>query len=446
MQVIGLHIGGSFAEASVWAKGEAVPRAKSVFYLPRHPLKNALPSFLKTLPDPTFAGAFVTSRYLERLFDYRLGGSTAQIVTAGFERWSFLNAAPAKVGWIQPTRSNPISSLEHSLPVAERIDATGAVLVPLTMESLVPIATKLKAQQIRRVCVHFLHANINPVHEKMAASWLREQGFEVWTPPPAPDLDEGSRWRASTLEASFAGTFEESRSEMISALTDFVPETSVKIHDGQGFKNFNEASKVGTLFADDALLARQKKYPALVTLELDHWSLWQAHSTKTWASPWGTVACEGPKRRPLVVQPSSALELAGPESIKAGEKAEGFEPGPLSLGRGRKPMTFDLWATDDSIQSSLSEQINAAAMARRDSALLTLSRETKNRGTDAFLKSIKSEISRWIASDIALDVEHHQAAKIGRMARALDQVLLPMADLPAGPSDRVALAALEDLF
>src|SRR5262245_6792309 len=138
MQVIGLHIGGSFAEASVWAQGEKEPRSRALFYLPRHNLKRALPKFLKAQPESNFDAAFVTSRHLERLFDFRLGGSAAQIVTAGVEHWPFLNAAPLKTGWIQPQRSHPISSLELTFAIDERVEADGRVSQPLDVETLAP--------------------------------------------------------------------------------------------------------------------------------------------------------------------------------------------------------------------------------------------------------------------------------------------------------------------
>ena len=110
MQVIGLNIGGSSAEVSVWAPQEKKARARALLYLPRHPLKTALPKFLKTLPDQDFSAAFVTSRQLERLFDFRLGGSTAQLVTAGFERWPFVNAA----GRYRATTDEPAKRLNHA--------------------------------------------------------------------------------------------------------------------------------------------------------------------------------------------------------------------------------------------------------------------------------------------------------------------------------------------
>ena len=58
---------------------------------------------------------------------------------------------------------------------------------------------------------------------------------------------------------------------------------------------------------------------------------------------------------------------------------------------------------------------------------------------------MRTEIAQWIETDIALDCDPSSLAKTGRMARAFDQLKFPPAEL-AGPSDRVALAALEDLF
>lgn len=444
MQAIGIHVGASFAEISVWARGEKKSRAKALFYLPRQNLKSHLPKFLKTLPEPQFDAAFVTTRYLERLFDFRLGGSTAQLVTSGFEKWPFLAAGAQRKGWVRPAKSLPISSADLSFAVDERVEADGRVSRPLDLTTLVPIAEKLKLMQVKRVCVHFLHAATNPVHEAAAAAWLREQGFEVSLPPSAPELPETARWRASTLEASFSGTFEELRSEIVAALAEFVPEDKIRLHDGRGFRSFESASKVGCLFADDVLLSREPGHGVFLQLETDQWSLLRREDTPVWHSPWGDVALPGPKRRLLAVQPTCPLESCGPGLVGPAEKTESFEPGPLCFGRGQKLMVFDLWAASPKLRESLSEHITDSHLNRRNSALIALARETKAKDPDAFVRRARAEIEEWIQVDVA-DEDPTQLRRIGRLAPVLDGLeFLTPGSLHETAADRVVRTGLEE--
>lgn len=445
MQVIGLHIGGSFAEVSVWTPQEKKARARALFYLPRHSLRAALPKFLKTLPDQTFSGAFATSRHLERLFDFRLGGSTAQLVTAGFERWPFLNAAGARTGYVQPSRSHPISSAELTFGIDERIGGDGKVLLPLDPATLAPIAEKLKMMQMKRVCVHFLHAHRNPIHEDQAGAWFREQGFEVSVPPRVDGLGEDSRWRASTLEASFSGTFEEQRQDLVTGLADVLPENKIFIHDGEGFKNFAQASKVGTLFGDDVLLTRKNPGVKVLRLDLETWSVVDSELGDEWQSPWGPVAAKGPRRHALQVQPTCVLEACGPGLIGPTEKSDGFEPGPLSFGRGQKLMVFDLWSDHPLIAASLSDQLPEVARGRRDSALLALSRDSKFRDASALQKQLQKEIERWIAVDASEVADPATLVKTGRFAGLFENLGVKDAKGLGSSADRAALAGMEAL-
>lgn len=443
MQAIGIHVGASFAEISVWAHGEKKSRAKGLLYLPRQNLKTHLPKFLKTLPEPNFEAAFVTTRYFERLFDFRLGGSTAQLVTSGFEKWPFLAAAPAKRGWVRPAKSLPISSGELSFAVDERVAADGRVERALDPATLAPIAEKLKLMQVKRVCVHFLHAAKNPSHEKTAAAWLRDQGFEVSLPPAMPELSEISRWRASTLEASFSGTYDELRSEIVTALAEFVPESAIRIHDGRGFQTFDDASKVGSLFADDALLTRESGHGVFLQLDTEQWSVLRRESTDEWQSPWGPVACPGPKRRLLAVQPTCALESCGPGLVAPAEKTESFEPGPICFGRGQKLLVFDLWAGHQKLREGLGDHITDAHLNRRNSALIALARETKAKDADTFARRTRAEIEEWIQVDVA-DEEPSSLRRIGRMAPVLEGLeFLTPGILHETAADRVVRAGLE---
>jgi N-methylhydantoinase A len=74
-------------------------------------------------------------------------------------------------GWFEP-----LIPRERRFEVAERRDAEGAVLIPLDEDAVRQAALKLVAMGCDSLVIHFLHAYVNPAHERRAA----EIAAEVW--------------------------------------------------------------------------------------------------------------------------------------------------------------------------------------------------------------------------------------------------------------------------
>ena len=132
--------------------------------------------------------------------------------------------------------------------------------------------------------------------------------------------------------------------------------------------------------------------------------------------------------------------------IAPNEKSEGFEPGPLSFGRGQKLMVFDLWADHPGVAATFAEQMPEAARARRDSALLALSRDSKHRAIDGFAKQLQKDVERWIAVDAAEMADPATILKTGVFAPVLAGLSLPeLSSAQESASDRAAWAGLETM-
>lgn len=339
-QVIGIHLGASFAEACAF-DGHSIS-ARTQWYLPRQPLRTTLPKWLEENSLKPEA-LFISTRSLERIFDFRMGGTTAQIVTRGLERWPFLNGTGAG-GFFRAQAPLAICSSDLCFGVDERVSAEGRVEKPLSLESLGPIAEKLKLQQIKKICVHLLHAGKNPVHENLAADFLEKEGFEVFRPTHGGD--ENADWRANTLDASLSGSMEELRADIEKAVEGLPLSGKIFFATGHGDWVWDRKDRrLSILFGADRLLRDEGDGESTAILDFG-WESWRLlrpdRPTARWKSPWGPVHQPSLERVDFFLQPTQALRLEPGGFLGLADKSEGYEPGPLSLGRGQKPLVVDL--------------------------------------------------------------------------------------------------------
>ena len=69
-------------------------------------------------------------------------------------------------------RPRPLVPRHLRLPVSERLDANGRVLLPLDIASLEAALPVLDEHAVQSVAIGYLHAFINPEHEQRTAQWL----------------------------------------------------------------------------------------------------------------------------------------------------------------------------------------------------------------------------------------------------------------------------------
>jgi N-methylhydantoinase A len=72
-------------------------------------------------------------------------------------------------------RPRPLVPRRLRLPVRERLDAAGRVLVPMDSKSLDAAVAALDGHGVESVAIGFLHAYANPDHEHAAAERVREK-------------------------------------------------------------------------------------------------------------------------------------------------------------------------------------------------------------------------------------------------------------------------------
>lgn len=70
-------------------------------------------------------------------------------------------------------RPRPLVPRYLRLPVRERMDRDGRILLPLDEASLATALPVLDEQRVESVAIGYLHAFVNPVHEQRTAEWLQ---------------------------------------------------------------------------------------------------------------------------------------------------------------------------------------------------------------------------------------------------------------------------------
>lgn len=362
---LSIFIGESFAEAFLSSTPHSSTGLFHRWYLGKEGLRGGLQRFLQNAGIGKLEKAIVGSRFLEKIFSYRLGGSVATVTTAGFETWTTLR---------QPGAAKPsqLSSTELVFSIDERCDAKGHIQKEISVEAITNLIESLRAKEAKRVCIHFLNASKNPANESQLQKALLQEGFEVFVPAKSETSeDEVSRWRKNALNASVSGTFEEVQAEINLALSNYLPEgrlASFLSSDGSLFTTEPEhrlSSLWGPTFAwSQALRTLAGENADVLYLGLDQFSiLYPGKTVHEWQSGWGTIAIPHVKTHVLSLQPTSAIEVNAWGALDFSAPL-GYEPGPMFMGRGQAPALLDLWAEDLTGIMALEERRSAPGLQK----------------------------------------------------------------------------------
>lgn len=101
-------------------------------------------------------------------------------------------------------RAVPLVPRVWRVPVTERIDADGAVLVPLNEADVLAAITRLRREGIASLAICFLHAFRNPTHERRAAELVKERFPDLpvtLSSEVAPEIREYERFSTAAANA-----------------------------------------------------------------------------------------------------------------------------------------------------------------------------------------------------------------------------------------------------
>ncbi|MCO6418531.1 hydantoinase/oxoprolinase family protein [Siccirubricoccus sp. KC 17139] len=135
----------------------------------------------------------------------RKGAKTALLTTEGFRDVLALgNESRYDQYDLNIELPQPLVPRRWRLPVTERLDNTGKVLLPLDEAAVARHVAFMRAEGIEAVAIGFLHAFVNPAHEKQAAAILQRLWPEVpvsLSSEVSPEMREWERFSTTAANA-----------------------------------------------------------------------------------------------------------------------------------------------------------------------------------------------------------------------------------------------------
>ena len=135
----------------------------------------------------------------------RKGARTALITTEGFrDVLAMGNESRYDQYDLNIQLPEPLVPRHLRLPVAERLDNTGKILTPLDEAGLRALIPILQREQVESIAIGFLHAFVNPVHERRAAALLAEALPDVpvsLSSDVSPEMREWERFSTTAANA-----------------------------------------------------------------------------------------------------------------------------------------------------------------------------------------------------------------------------------------------------
>jgi N-methylhydantoinase A len=181
---LAVDIGGTFTDVVLERSGGARITTKLLTTY-EHPGLAVLEGIGKVLAEaqlkPTQVGLIIhgTTLATNALIE-RSGAVTALLTTEGHrDALEMAHEDRFEQYDVMIDRPSPLVPRQLRLPVRERMDRDGRVLVPLEMQSLERALPVLDEHGVESVAIGYLHAFMNPEHEQRTADWLARKRPEL---------------------------------------------------------------------------------------------------------------------------------------------------------------------------------------------------------------------------------------------------------------------------
>jgi N-methylhydantoinase A len=205
---LGVDIGGTFTDVAL-ERGEMRWSAK-ILTTAEAPERGVIAAIRRVLGEAGFGPAdlaliihgttLATNAIIERK-----GAKTALLTTEGFRDTIEIRHENRFEQYdVNIDLPPPLVPRRRRLPVKERIDARGRVLVPLDEPGVAAVADRLAAEGVESVAIGFLHSFMNPMHERRAGAILAERLPDVpvtLSSDVSPEMREYERFSTACANA-----------------------------------------------------------------------------------------------------------------------------------------------------------------------------------------------------------------------------------------------------
>ena len=181
---VGVDIGGTFTDVALAGSGEIF--TSKVLTTPRAPEDGVLEGLAQALGhagiDPGDVEVVIHGTTLAtNAIIERKGAKTALVVTEGFRdsvEMAYENRFEQYDIHVQ--KPAPLVPRYLRVPVCERVDASGRVLLPPDPASIDAMIERLAREGVESIAIGFVHGYANPAHEELVAERLREAFPDAW--------------------------------------------------------------------------------------------------------------------------------------------------------------------------------------------------------------------------------------------------------------------------
>ena len=181
---VGVDIGGTFTDVALAGSGEIF--TSKVLTTPRAPEDGVLEGLAQALGhagiDPGDVEVVIHGTTLAtNAIIERKGAKTALVVTEGFRdsvEMAYENRFEQYDIHVQ--KPAPLVPRYLRVPVRERVDASGRVLLPPDPASIDAMIERLAREGVESIAIGFVHGYANPEHEELVAERLREAFPDAW--------------------------------------------------------------------------------------------------------------------------------------------------------------------------------------------------------------------------------------------------------------------------
>ena len=407
---IALYLGETYATAGLFTDvNSSSPNLifeKSVF-LPQVSLKNLIVQIKANLPADSYdqinkIPVYIVTKYFDRLKQFRLGGSIAQVIPHGFENSYGLKDSKAL-----------------SLAAAQLIISVDPK--KLNEEFLKAELDRVKKinPDLNKVVISLPETSFDSNQINLTVNFFEGAGLKVFVCKYPHDQRQ---IRKTLLNAGSEGTKEEICAEISETLDQAC---DIKFYGAQGFvQNIENAELFNSFNNFFAAYLNRHRLDSCGYFDIETFKFIRKHQLEAWTSPWGEIPIRHFSQSDLSVHPFSEIKLDELSLLNFESAPTQLEPGPMVAGRAIKPLVLDLFLDElkenqlcKNIFSTLSQD---GLQTKIKNLFSVLEKGQKNSRLSCNVDQFKSVIIETLNDEIRLKSSQIQNQLVGPLADLFD--------------------------